>query len=211
MKKLVFVLAMACSLQVAFAQKPAAEMQKAVDTALEATKDAKKAAKPAPWMKLGDAYMAAYNNPLTNITLGLDKATFQMMNKEKPVSVSSVTIEGQPFEKMQFAAVDAYFNAGGMKIHEGKVYFSGNSYKTKMSLYDRLFVYERRSKAQRLLVICSYTDRSVKFKAPRGYDLKKGKLILRSHGETVEKNGFTTMPYETRVYLFQDRPERAQI
>ncbi len=37
---------------------------------------------------------------------------------------------------------EPYFNAGGMKIHEGKVYFSGNSYKTKMSLYDRLFVYD---------------------------------------------------------------------
>ena len=114
MKKLALVLAMACSLQVAFAQKPAAEMQKNVDKALEATQDAKKAAKPGTWVKLGDAYMAAYNNPLTNITLGLDKATFQMMNKEKPVSVSNVTIEGQSFEKMEFANVDAYFNANGM-------------------------------------------------------------------------------------------------
>ena len=114
MKKLFFVLAMACSLQVAFAQKPAAEMQKNVDKALEATKDAKKAAKPATWVKLGDTYMAAYNNPITNITLGLDKATFQMMNKEKPVSVSTVQIEGQPFEKMEFANVDVYFNGAGM-------------------------------------------------------------------------------------------------
>ena len=114
MKKLALVLAMACSLQVAFAQKPAAEMQKNVDKALEATQDAKKAAKPATWVKLGDAYMAAYNNPLTNITLGLDKATFQMMNKEKPLSVSNVTIEGQPFEKMEFSNVDVYFNPAGL-------------------------------------------------------------------------------------------------
>jgi tetratricopeptide (TPR) repeat protein len=114
MKKLVLLLAMACSLQVAFAQKPAAEMQKNVDKALEATQDAKKAAKPATWVKLGDTYMAAYNNPLTNITLGLDKATFQMMNKEKPISVSTVQLEGQPFEKMEFATVDVYFNGAGM-------------------------------------------------------------------------------------------------
>lgn len=116
MKKLALVLAMACTLQVAFAQKPAAEMQKNVDKALEATQDAKKAAKPATWVKLGDAYMAAYNNPLTNITLGLDKATFQMMNKEKPVSVSNVTLEGQEYEKMEFANVDVYFNAAGMLV-----------------------------------------------------------------------------------------------
>ena len=105
---------MACSLQVAFAQKPAAEMQKNVDKALEATKDAKKGAKPAPWMKLAEAYMAAYNNPVTNITMGIDKATFQMMNKEKPLSVSNVTIEGQPFEKMEFSNVDVYFNPAGL-------------------------------------------------------------------------------------------------
>ena len=105
---------MACSLQVAFAQKPAAEMQKNVDKALEATKDAKKGAKPATWMKLAEAYMAAYNNPVTNITMGIDKATFQMMNKEKPLSVSNVTIEGQPFEKMEFSNVDVYFNPAGL-------------------------------------------------------------------------------------------------
>ena len=69
----------------------------------------------------------------------------------------------------------------------------------------KLFVYERRSKAQRLLVICSYSAQGVKFRAPRGYDLKKGKLILRSHTDFVENNGFVTQPYETRVYLFQDR------
>ena len=105
---------MACSLQVAFAQKPAAEMQKNVDKALEATKDAKKGAKPATWVKLAEAYMAAYNNPVTNITMGIDKATFQMMNKEKPLSVSNVTIEGQPFEKMEFSNVDVYFNPAGL-------------------------------------------------------------------------------------------------
>ena len=105
---------MACSLQVAFAQKPAAEMQKNVDKALEATKDAKKGAKPATWVKLAEAYMAAYNNPVTNITMGIDKATFQMMNKEKPLSVSNVTIEGQPFEKMEFSNVDIYFNPAGL-------------------------------------------------------------------------------------------------
>ena len=69
----------------------------------------------------------------------------------------------------------------------------------------KLFVYERRSKAQRLLVICSYSAQGVKFRAPQGYDLKKGKLILRSHTDFVENNGFVTQPYETRVYLFQDR------
>ncbi len=85
------------------------------------------------------------------------------------------------------------------------------TFKLYYPMSDKLFVYERRSKSQRLLVICSYTDAPVKFKAPKGYDLKKGELILRSHGDRVEKNGFTTMPYETRVYLYRDRREPVQI
>jgi oligo-1,6-glucosidase len=85
------------------------------------------------------------------------------------------------------------------------------TFKLYYPMSDKLFVYERRSKSQRLLVICSYTDAPVKFKAPKGYDLKKGELILRSHGDRVEKNGFTTMPYETRVYLYRDRKEPVQI
>ena len=54
-------------------------------------------------------------------------------------------------------------------------------------------------------MICSYTSQAVRFRAPRGYDLSKGTLILRSHTDYIENNGFVTQPYETRVYLFQDR------
>ena len=94
MKKLVFALALACSLQLAYAQKPDAAMQKDVDKALEASKDAKKATKAGTWTKLAEAYMKAYANPTANITPGIDKNTFGMMNKEKPVSQSNVEIGG---------------------------------------------------------------------------------------------------------------------
>ncbi len=114
MKKLFVVLALAGSLQVALAQKPAAEMQKNVDKALEATKDAKKAAKAATWTKLGEAYVAAYNNPTANVTLGIDKTTFTMMNKEKPSSTETVQIDGKPYEKLQFTYYAAYFNGAGI-------------------------------------------------------------------------------------------------
>ena len=114
MKKLVFALALVCSMQLAYAQKPDAEMQKGVDKALEATRDAKKAEKAATWIKLAEAYMKAYANPTSNITPGIDKNTFTMMNKEAPISVSTVEIEGQAFEKMQLSHVDVYFNAAGV-------------------------------------------------------------------------------------------------
>ena len=114
MKKLVFVLALACSLQIAYAQKSDAEMQKGVDKALEAAKDVKKAAKPATWIKLAEAYMKAYSNPTSNIAPGIDKNTFGMMMKEKPIDVSNVDLDGQAFEKWQLSHVDVYFNAAGM-------------------------------------------------------------------------------------------------
>ena len=114
MKKLLFALALACSLQVAYAQKPDADMQKGVDKALEASKDAKKGAKPATWMNLGKAYWAAYTNPTTSMSTGIDKATFALMNKEKPASVTNVTIQGANFEKQELSHVNVYFNEAGV-------------------------------------------------------------------------------------------------
>ena len=114
MKKFVFALAMICSLQLAYAQKPDSEMQKGVDKAREATLDAKKAAKPATWTKLAEACMKAYANPTANITQGIDKNTFGMMVKEKPISVTNVEMDGQSFEKWQLSHVDVYFNPAGM-------------------------------------------------------------------------------------------------
>ena len=117
MKKLVLAIAaLVCTLQLAYAQKPDAEMQKAVDKALAATQDAKKAEKPATWTKLGEAYMKAYQNPTSSITMGIDKQTFQMMNNEKPKSVSTVEIEGTPLEKWSLSKTDVFFNENGQLV-----------------------------------------------------------------------------------------------
>ena len=116
MKKLVLAIALVCSLQLAYAQKSDADMQKAVDKALAATQDAKKSLKPATWTKLGEAYWKAYQNPLSNITLGIDKQTFQMMTSEQPKAVSMVEIEGTPLEKWTLSRVDVYFNEGGLLV-----------------------------------------------------------------------------------------------
>ncbi len=114
MKKLFFALALACTLQVAYAQKPDADMQKAVDKALAAAQDAKKATKAATWINLGKAYMTAYQNPTANVTPGIDKATFGMMFKERPVAMENVELNGKQFEKQVFSRLNVYFNAAGM-------------------------------------------------------------------------------------------------
>ena len=66
------------------------------------------------------------------------------------------------------------------------------------------YVYERDYEGQRLLVICSFTDEQLRFEAPEGFDLNKGSCVLSNYDMNfVIANGFTTRPYELRVYLFK--------
>ena len=67
-----------------------------------------------------------------------------------------------------------------------------------------LYVFERNLNGKRLLVVCSFTEKSVGFWAPEGFDLAKGKLVLANYMENnMHGNGFTMRPYETRVYYFE--------
>ena len=87
------------------------------------------------------------------------------------------------------------------KKHPVAVY---GEYKEHIEDSRELYVYERSLEGKRLLVICSFTDKSVGFWAPEGFDLSKGRLVLNNYMENnVHGNGFTTRPYETRVYYFE--------
>ncbi len=65
----------------------------------------------------------------------------------------------------------------------------------------KLYVYTRETAQQRLLVVCSFTEKPVRFRAPKGYRLDAMELLLENYGGTLSGNGFVTQPYETRVYL----------
>ena len=116
MKKFLLTLALLGTFAAAYAQKPDADMQKAVDKALAATQDAKKNVKPATWMNLGKAYLAAYNNPTVNLAQGIDRTTFSMMFKEQPLGTSSAVIDGQEFTKVSYSHVDVFFNASDLLV-----------------------------------------------------------------------------------------------
>jgi len=67
-----------------------------------------------------------------------------------------------------------------------------------------LFVYERNYEGKKLLVVCSFTDKLIRFDAPDGIILSEGAQVLGNYRSNfVISNGFTTKPYETRVYLFE--------
>lgn len=78
------------------------------------------------------------------------------------------------------------------------------SYRELMPESKELYVYERALNGRKLLVICSFTDRQIRFDAPRAYYLDNAELVLCNYeyGFSIY-NGFTTRPYEARVYLFE--------
>lgn len=66
-----------------------------------------------------------------------------------------------------------------------------------------LYVYERNLAGKKLLVICSYSEKCVRFDAPEGITLDETKQVFGNYDNNfVISNGFTTRPYEMRVYLF---------
>ena len=104
MKKILFVLALLASMQVANAQGGgAAAAKKAVEAALEASQNAKKATKVATWTKLAETYMSAYNVPAGNVWVGATENELRLsMAGEKPVSTENVVLDGVQYVKQVF-------------------------------------------------------------------------------------------------------------
>ena len=66
-----------------------------------------------------------------------------------------------------------------------------------------LYVYERNLAGKKLLVVCSYSEKCVRFDAPEGITLDETKQVFGNYDSNfVISNGFTTRPYEMSVYLF---------
>jgi len=79
------------------------------------------------------------------------------------------------------------------------------TYNELMSENEKLYVYERHYQGKKLLVICSFTNELVRFELPEHYPLEKGRLVLSNYEHNfIIANGFTTRPYELRVYMYED-------
>ena len=72
------------------------------------------------------------------------------------------------------------------------------SYTEYNKLSPSLYTYARENETQKLLVVCSYTEKAAAFKAPKGFDLSSAELILQNYADPGEK----LQPYEVRVYLW---------
>ena len=66
------------------------------------------------------------------------------------------------------------------------------------------YVYARSYQGKRLLVICSFTRKSLRFEAPEDFELVRGELVFSNYESNFAiMNGFTSRPYEMRVYAFE--------
>ena len=114
MKKIMIVLALLASFQVANAQGGPAAAKKAVDAALAASQNAKKATKVATWMKLAESYVEAYNAPSGNVWIGANENELKLaMGNEKPASVENVVLGGAQYVKQIYDNKNLYFNTNG--------------------------------------------------------------------------------------------------
>ena len=87
------------------------------------------------------------------------------------------------------------------KEHEVAIY---GDYKEYYKDSDKLYVYERNLDGEKILVICSFTEKCVNFEAPEGIKLTDGELVLSNYRlSPVSKNSFVTRPFEARVYYFK--------
>lgn len=74
-------------------------------------------------------------------------------------------------------------------------------YKEYFKSSGKLYVYSRSTPEQRLLVVCSFTDRPVRFRMPGGFDPSVGRCILSNYEDApLDGRGCTLRPYECRVY-----------
>ena len=101
MKRILIALAILLTVQVADAQVKSPEaLKKAVESAEEATLNPKKNVKPGPWLKLAEAYVAAYTAPAGAAWIGASKQELQLiLAGEKPLSVETVELNGTPYTK----------------------------------------------------------------------------------------------------------------
>ena len=74
------------------------------------------------------------------------------------------------------------------------------SYKELYKCSSKVYTYIREDENQKLLVVCSFSEKNARLRIPREFDLGKSELVLTNYAENDAK---LLKPYETRVYLLK--------
>ncbi len=119
---------------------------------------------------------------------------FNINENYKEINIEAA--ENDPDSILNFYRKLINFRKGNDLVIYGK-------YKEYYPLSGSIYCYERVYNNEKLLVICSFSEKPVTFKAPAGYDLAEGELVACNYTDAaVGNNCFSTRPYEVRVYKF---------
>ncbi|MGM9787916.1 MAG: tetratricopeptide repeat protein [Candidatus Cryptobacteroides sp.] len=114
MKKVLLALALVASLSVANAQttgKSPEAAKKAVEKAIEKTENPKQSEKPDTWIKLGKAYIDAYNAPKGAGWIGAQRAELALiLGDDQPSKEEWVNLSGADYIKAEFPTRNYYYN-----------------------------------------------------------------------------------------------------
>ena len=172
--------------------------------------------------------MMTFNNEKTFAKLGIKGDKFLKMANAGSRENSRTPVQWDDSDYAGFSTVEPWFNLNEnykeinvaaaeadensilnyyrkllkfRKEHEVAIY---GDYKEHYKNSDKLYVYERNLDGEKILVVCSFSEKSVNFAAPEGIDLSKGELVLANYKLTpLTNNSFVTRPYECRVYYFK--------
>ena len=172
--------------------------------------------------------MMTFNNEKTFAKLGIKGEKFLKMANAGSRENSRTPVQWDDSDYAGFSTVEPWFNLNEnykeinvaqaeadensilnyyrkllkfRKEHEVAIY---GDYKEHYKNSDKLYVYERNLDGEKILVVCSFSEKSVNFEAPEGIDLSKGELVLANYKLTpLTNNSFVTRPYECRVYYFK--------
>ena len=62
------------------------------------------------------------------------------------------------------------------------------------------YLYSMSDEIQKILVVCSFADREIKYPTPRDFDMDRAQLILCNYDKP---KGNVLRPFECKVYLWK--------
>ena len=78
--------------------------------------------------------------------------------------------------------------------------FWGKSTHSAGDQFNKFYTYGREDEKQKILVVCSFSDKVENWKVPSGYDVKTAELCLCNY---KEQSDVSLRPCEARVYLWK--------
>lgn len=92
------------------------------------------------------------------------------------------------------------FYRRAVKLRKSLSCVRGGEYREHFRHSGKLYMYSMTDSRQKILVVCSFSDKETRFPIPRGFDLAAGQLILSNDPKKQEN---TLPPYGCKVYLWE--------